>query len=87
MKLVLLNQGSSELGKPLKKLLQPLEKVDGMKNFYNDKELLSAYLDGELSQAEKNILKKNQNLIRTSKDLSDLRKIKRFNSKLDRKNF
>ncbi|MGZ8887748.1 MAG: anti-sigma factor family protein, partial [Nitrososphaeraceae archaeon] len=48
-----------------------------MKNFYNDKELLSAYLDGELSQAEKKYLEeKIKTSLELQKDLSDLKKLK-----------
>lgn len=48
-----------------------------MKNFYNDKELLSAYLDGELSQTEKKYLEeKIKNSLELQKDLSDLKRLK-----------
>ena len=48
-----------------------------MKNFNNDKELLSAYIDGELSQEEKKYIEeKIKSSLELQKDLADLKKLK-----------
>jgi len=52
-----------------------------MKNFYNDKELLSAYLDRELSQIEKKYLEeKIKTSLELQKELSDIKKLKDLTS-------
>lgn len=52
-----------------------------MKNFYNDKELLSAYIDGELSQEEKKYIEdKINSSLELQKVLADLKKIKELTS-------
>ncbi|MFZ2324956.1 MAG: hypothetical protein WAV89_14835 [Ignavibacteriaceae bacterium] len=52
-----------------------------MKNFNNDKELLSAYIDGELSQAEKKYIEdKIKSSLELQKELSDLKKLKDLTS-------
>ena len=48
-----------------------------MKNFNKDKELLSAYLDGELSQTEKKYIEeKIKSSLELQKELADLKKLK-----------
>lgn len=52
-----------------------------MKKFNNDKELLSAYIDGELSSDEKNYIEgKIKTSLELQKELSDLKKLKEFTS-------
>jgi hypothetical protein len=52
-----------------------------MKNFYNDKELLSAYIDGELSQEEKKYIEdKIKSSLELQKVLADLKKLKELTS-------
>lgn len=52
-----------------------------MKNYYKDKELLSAYIDGELSQEEKKYIEeKIKSSLQLQKDLSDLKKLKNLTS-------
>jgi len=57
-----------------------------MKNFNNDKEFLSAYLDGELSQEEKKYIEeKIKTSLELQKDLEDLKKLKNITaSSIDR---
>jgi hypothetical protein len=52
-----------------------------MKNYNKDKELLSAYIDGELSQEEKKYIEeKIKSSLQLQKDLSDLKKLKNLTS-------
>lgn len=47
-----------------------------MKSYSKDKELLSVYIDGELSPSEKIYRRKDKIFFRTAKDLSELKRLK-----------
>jgi|WetSurMetagenome_2_1015567.scaffolds.fasta_scaffold75699_2 hypothetical protein len=52
-----------------------------MKKFNTDKELLSAYVDGELTQSDKNLIEeKIKSSLELQKELSDLKKLKELTS-------